>query len=167
MRVVEEIDLTVIQEYLRAIGSGVKLDPHAMPGPLDQHRAYRVLLDGADVADLVLYWEFQKYTKGESCKVTELLESSGSLKRVRSFIDGDPAKGFLPLDLRTIEHKEPVIVTDRLGSSFQYVIDGNHRIIAQHVSGKGFAEVPAFVCAHPNLREWAYVPIYYKRLWSV
>jgi hypothetical protein len=59
--------------------------------------------------------------------------------------------------LRTTPGLEPMLVAEALDRGPLYCIDGNHRLIAQHRSGKGFHEVPVFVLTHPKLMEWAYV----------
>jgi len=163
MKVTDDIDLATIQKHLRDTGSGVKLDPSGMPGPMDGHRGFKVLLDADDVRRLILYWEFEKYTRDKSCKVIDLLDSAASLERVKSFIDGNVAKRLPPVDLRTTPKMEPVIVTNDLQGPFLYHIDGNHRVMAHYFSQKSFQDVPALVCAHPKLLEWAYIPMYYKR----
>jgi len=38
-----------------------------------------------------------------------------------------------------------------------YGIDGNHRLVAQFLSSKGFDEVPVYDCTHAKMLEWAYV----------
>jgi len=141
MRIICSVEIATIQDHLKDLGSGVKLDPGSMPGPPDAHRGFKVLLDADDVQNLVLYWEFQNVTRDKSCRVTDLLDSAASLERVKSFIEGDAAKGFISMDLRTAPKTEPVIVTNDLEGPFLYHIDGNHRVIAQYLSKKGFQDV--------------------------
>jgi hypothetical protein len=43
-----------------------------------------------------------------------------------------------------------------------YIIDGNHRVIAQQLGGKGFQDVPVYVGVHPKMLRWAYLPPNFK-----
>lgn len=163
MRVTESVGISTIQKHLKAMAAGVSLDPKRMPGRPDHYQGFRVRLDADDVNKLVLWWEFENHTNGKSCKLIDALESASFLPKVKSFLKGAHAQGRGPSDLRTLPNMEPVIVTNDLGSKFLYSIDGNHRILAQHLSQKGFQDVPAFVCVHPKMLEWAYIPRCYKR----
>lgn len=161
MRIVERVPIDAIQRHLKSQHSGVGLDLAAMPGPPCDYLGYKVSLD--DARKIVLYWEFERYTSGGTCRLNDLLPPARSLERVRRFLDGDPARGFPPADLRVLRDKELAIVTNDLQGEFLYVIDGNHRVIAQHFSGRGLQGVAAFVCQHPEMMKWAYVPTYYQR----
>ena len=163
MKVVEPIEIAAVQRHLTTMHTGVSLNLVDMPGKPDEYRAFKVLLDSEDVERLVLWWQFEKDTKDESFRLTDVLESAAMKPRVKSFVDGNPSKSQMPADLRTLPNMEPVIVTNDLESSFLYLIDGNNRTLAQHLSGKGFQDVPAYVCVHPKMMAWAYIPKYYKR----
>lgn len=71
---------------------------------------------------------------------------------------GDSERGWGPLDLRTAPNFEPVLLTNDVMRGPLYGIDGNHRLVAQFLSGKGVAEVPVYVCFHAKMLEWAYIP---------
>jgi hypothetical protein len=163
MHILESVELTVIQEHLKRKGTGVKLDPKDLPDPLDAHRGYRAILDEADIQRLVLWWEFQKVTTDESCRVVDLFKTAASQERVRSFMDGNDEKGFGPFDLRTAQGREPVIVTDKRDGPILYCVDGNHRLMAQYFSQKPFQDGRVLVWMHPRILNWAYVPGYWKR----
>ena len=163
MKVMELIEITTVQRHLSARHSGVSLNLSAMPGAPGEYRAFKVLLDSEDVKRLVLWWEFENHTKDKSCYLVDVLESAAINPRVKSFVDGNPSKGQKAVDLRTLPDMEPVIVTNDLESRFLYLIDGNHRTLGQHLSGKGFQDVPAYVCVHPKMMDWAYIPKYHKR----
>jgi hypothetical protein len=163
VRVTESVGISAIQKHLKTVAAGVLLDLRSMPGRPAEYKGFAVRLDADDADKLVLWWEFENHTNGKSCRLTDALESVSSLPKVKSFLEGTRPQGRGPSDLRTSPNMEPVIVTDDLGSKFLYSIDGNHRILAQHLSQKGFQDVPAYVCVHPKMLEWAYIPRCYKR----
>lgn len=163
MRVIAHIEVSAVQDHLRQQATGVSLNIEDMPGPAADYKAYRVILDSGDASRIVLWWEFQKHTKEHSCRLTDLLESAATLKKAQPFIHGDRSRGFLPGDLRTLPNREITILTNDLASDFLYLIDGNNRLVGHFLLHKTIQDVPAVVCAHPKLMEWAYVPIYYKR----
>jgi hypothetical protein len=156
LRILENVQISLIQNHLKVKGSAVSLDLNAMPGRPDEYRGFRAQLDAGDVDNLILWWEFENHTIAGNCKVTDALPSAASLEKVTSFIEGNPAKGFGPIDLRTAQNMELVIVANDLQST-----------IAQHLSQKNFQDVSAFVCVHPELLKWAYIPMYYKKLWKL
>jgi hypothetical protein len=160
MRIVETVGIDTIAQHLLLRGSAVSLP--VMSGPLEDHQGLRVLFDASDYDRLILWFEFRKYTDGVRCKLTDMPDTLASCHRVKSFIDGDPALRSAPVDLRTTPNLEPVIVTDNLQDSILYAIDGSHRIAAQHLSHRGFQDVPAFAWVHPRMLEWAYIPPLHK-----
>jgi hypothetical protein len=157
---VKNVKPITVDEYLallQAKKSGVPLDLATMPGPRDLYGAFSAQLERDDVYRLYLWFQFRKYTGGPDSKLTDVTEAADREPRVRRFIDGDPKKGLGPADLRTSPGLEPMLVAEGLHCGPLYGIDGNHRMIAQHRSGKGFQDVPVFVLTHPRLMEWAYV----------
>ena len=160
MKSVERTDIVIIQNHLKSHSTGVGL-------PLDfvkaeECQAFKVRLEEVDVKKLVLWFEFKKYTTDESCKITDIVAAGYAQERVQRFIVGHPQKGYGPADLKTSHNLQPVVVTDSLESEVLYLIDGNHRTIAQHVTNKGFQDVEAFVCIHPNMLRWPYIPRRYR-----
>ena len=156
MRVIEEIQIDTIHTHLKIKKSGVSLDLSSMPGRANEYKGHRVLLDTLDVDNLILWFEFGKYTLDENCKITALQESARSLDRVKSFTN-------VQFDLSDSQNMELVILTDDVQSDVLYIIDGNHRAIAQKLVHNDFYDVPAFVCSHPELLSWSYIPSPYKR----
>lgn len=162
MRATERVSIRVIQKHLEQQASGVRLNLADMPGDPDEYRGFKASLGEDDAEKLVLYWEFQDHTKDRSCRLTDVLESAASIERVKPLLEGNSSKGYGPIDLRSVPNKEPTILTDDLTSRFLYVIDGNHRTIAHYLGEKSFETVPVYVCVHPQLLNWAYLPNYYK-----
>lgn len=154
---VKPIDIETVAHHLKITGSAVSL-----PFSLGEYQAFHVTMDEGDERKLILWWENEKETKDLSCRLVDSNEGTGNASRVDSFMKGD-GKQFRPADLRILANKEPVAVTDELQSDFWYLIDGSHRSIAQFRSQKSFQNVKLYVCVHPNIKRWPYVPNYYKQ----
>jgi hypothetical protein len=156
LKVHQGIDFDVVEEHLRAMRSGVRLRECALPGDRDEYRSFRVELELADLPKLVLWWEFERHTTDQNCRLATLLPSAATLERLEKCSD-----------LRIIRNRELVLLADDLQGSFLYIIDGNHRAIAQHLYHGSFEGVSAYVCVYPGIRAWAYVTRYYKRRWGL
>jgi len=154
---VEPVTIEVCQEHLRKLGTGVSLDLASMPKPADSYAAFRPSLEDSDVDRIFLSFEFQKHTKDRTAKLTDALPESASKKRIRRLIEGDATKGWEPIDLRFASGFEPVLLTNHVTCGPLYGIDGNHRMVAQFLSRKGFDGIPVYVCTHPRMLEWAYI----------
>lgn len=133
-----------------------------MPGRPEEYVGYRAILDDKDTSNIAVYWQFQEHTQDETCRLFDLLETAKDIPRVKNFTEGVPSKGYGPVDLRTLPDREPTIVTNSLDSHLLYVIDGNNRTIGHYLRHGSLAGVPAFVCVHPRMLEWAYIPEYWK-----
>lgn len=155
---IESVTIEACQKHLREQGTGVSLDLASMPKPPDGYRAVRAILEDSDLDRIFLWFEFRKHTKDGSAKLTDALPESASEKRISRFIAGDSTKGWTPIDLRTTPNFEAMLLTNDVMRGPLYGIDGNHRLVAQFLSGKGFADVPVYVCFHPKMLEWAYIP---------
>ena len=156
----KNVKLIAVDEYLtllRVKESGVLLELATMPHPIEQYAAFCAQLERDDVDRLYLWFEFRRYTAGTGSKLTDVTDAADHVKQVRSFIDGNPNLGKGPADLRKSPGLEPMLVAESLHRGPLYAVDGNHRIIAQHRSGKDFEDVPVFVLTHPSLMKWAYV----------
>jgi hypothetical protein len=156
MKDVTRVEVLAVQHHLDAHGTGV-----ALPWPLPECAAFHVHLEPDDVSKIVLWFEFEKYTKDSTCNLTDALPAAADDKRTKSFIAGD-SLGRKPIDLGQAKGFEPVMVTEELKSDLLYVIDGSHRLLAQQLSHRGFDGVGAFVCLHPQALHWAYIPVYHK-----
>src|SRR5438445_281038 len=155
----KNIESITVDEYLLLLKerkSGVLLDLATMPGPRESYTAFSARLERDDVNRLYLWFQFRKYTGGPDSKLTDVTDAADREDRVRSFLDGDPTGDKGPADLWTLRGLEPMLVAEGLHCGPLYGIDGNHRMIAQHRSGKGFHDVPVFVLTHPRLMEWTY-----------
>ncbi len=161
MKIIESIPLDLVLAHLDRTHSAVR-PPIDELFRRDDYTACRSTLDDSDLERLILYWEFKIHTKNGTCRVADTLPSSAVHDRIRSFIHGNPERGYPPADLRSTRDLEPVIVTNDVKSHILYLIDGNHRVIAQRLSGKGFQGVPVYVCVHAKMLAWPYLPPNFK-----
>jgi hypothetical protein len=157
MRNLQPTTIQACQGHLRRQRTGVSLDLAHMPGPVSDYTAFNAELDQADLDRIFLWGEHRIHTAGETAKLTDAKPEAAGHKRIKPLIEGDAAKGWEPIDLRTATGFEPTFVTNDLEKGPLFGIDGNHRLIAQFLMGKGFDGVPVFVCTHPRMLEWPYV----------
>lgn len=167
MKIQDTVEIEVIQDHLHATQSGIRLEVASDPGHLRVHKGFKGTLDADDVSKLILWWEFQKHTVNQNCTLTGLLPSAATLPRVKSFVEGDPSRGHNPLDLTSAKNLELVLATNDVKNGWLYIIDGNNRAIAQTIRNIPFQDVPVFVCEHPAMERWAYIPVHYKKLWNL
>jgi hypothetical protein len=175
LRNIGSIDIATIQEHLAEQESGIAFtrsptspaEFYELPWHPNEYQGFRVSLDDGDVNRLVLWRGFAFQTHHRSCKLMDIFTPIDSLdsaiqRRVRPFIEGVPASGKGPLDLRTTANMAIVMVSNDFEGNILYIIDGNHRSIAQYLTNKGFKDIPAFVCIHPRMWEWKYGPPKHK-----
>lgn len=157
MRLVEPVPIETYQEHLWKQGSGVRLDLSSMPRPVDGYTTFRATLDDGDLDRIFLWYEFRKHTKNGTTKLTDALPESAEEQRIRQILKGDEIAGWQRINLRAVSNFEPSLLTDDATHGPLCVIDGNHRLVAQLLSGNGFDGVSVYVCIHANMLEWAYV----------
>jgi hypothetical protein len=167
MLLLDSVTIEACQDHLRRQGTGVSLDVASMPKPADGYATFRATLEDGDVDRIFLWFEFRKHTKNGSGKLTDALLEFISEKRIRRLVEGDKAKGWGPIDLRTASRFEPMLLTNDVVHGPLYAIDGNHRLVAQFLSRRGLAEVPVYVCTHAKMLEWEYITdaarVWYKQ----
>lgn len=167
LKIQEAIEIVTIQEHLNATRGSVRLDSPSMTRYAGEYKGFKGTLDANDLNKLILWWQFQKHTVDENCRLTDLLPSASTLPRVRSFIEGDPSKSLAPLDMTSAYNMELVLVTNDVPNGWLYIIDGNNRAMAQTIRSLPFQGIPVFVYSHPAMDRWRYIPVYYKRLWNL
>jgi hypothetical protein len=94
---------------------------------------------------------FMNQTQGRSCRVQDVIQSASAIPRVASFITAG-------VDLRLRTGLELVLVATELHCVPLVAIDGNHRAMAQRLTYGGIEGVPAFLCIHPAIGQWEFVP---------
>lgn len=157
MKNINPIRVEEFQALLRRNGSGVLFDPLPIPAPIDTYTAFRATLESLDLDRIFLWPQFKADTAGNTGKLTDALPESASKERVKPLIEGDATKGWGPIDLRKAVEFEPMLVTNDLVRGSLQAIDGNHRMIAQFITGKSFDGVTVYVCVHPMMMNWPYV----------
>lgn len=157
MQIISEISVDQVVSQLKQNGTSVGLPEFA-----GEYRCYRGILSDGDLPGLVMWFENEKHTEAGSCLLPDLHESRREAPRVASFIHGNPQKGFAPADLRTLPGREPVLLGFRSDVPFFYAIDGNNRLQAHYLTHRSVEGVPVFLCVHPEVQNWAYIPRYHK-----
>lgn len=150
-----EVDISVIQRHEETTASNARLGYYHMDChcPTNEFRCFRVGLEQQDEDNLFLLGltEFVNQTQSQSCRLRDVVRDASSIRRVESFITAR-------LDLRSGIGLELVLVGSDLHGAPLVIIDGNHRAIAQYLTHGSVDGVPAFVCVHPAIRHWPFVP---------
>ena len=136
-----------------------------LPSATSELRAHRATLEPSDADAVMLWWEFQDHTTAASCWLRDLLPSASQLDRAASFLVGSESVERGPVDLRSATGIEPVLVSG--GSpDWLYVLDVNHRLIAQWLAHRDLGGVDVDLVIEPRLKEWAYNPTAHKPAWQ-
>lgn len=157
MHLLDQVPTDLVRQHLQKTHTGVGLPDFA-----GEYCCYRGLLSDGDLPGLVMWFENEKHTAGGSCLLADLEESRRHAPRVASFIEGNPNKKFGPADLRSMADRELVLLSFDTNANFYYAIDGNNRLQAHYLSHRSIESVPAFLCVHPEVQNWAYIPRYHK-----
>ena len=134
------------------------MDKHC---PLREFECFNCKLEADDVERLFLLGQFAKHTTNLTGKTKDIefdTLSEHSKARVQSFLAPVKESGFRPLDLPQSPELALVVVTSDLENAGFTTIDGNHRSIAHYLQTKSMDGVPVFICVHPNISKWGYVP---------
>ena len=95
--------------------------------------------------------EFINQTRGQSGRLRDLLPTASTVQRVASLITAG-------VDLLSRSGLELVLVAADLQGAPLVAIDGNHRAMAHFLAYNSVEGVPAFVCVHPAIGQWHFVP---------
>lgn len=155
MVVVEEVDIATVQRHEETTASNARLGGYHMDRhcPTSEFRCYRVQLERSDEDRLFLLGltEFTNQTRGQSCRLRDVLPTASAIQRVASFSS-------VAVDLRSRPGLELVLVAAELRNAPLIAIDGNHRAMAQFLTYGTVEGVPALVCAHQAIGQWHFVP---------
>ena len=155
MIVVCEVTIADVQHHEQATASNARLGGYHMDRhcPTNQLLCYRVQLERPDEDRLFMLGltEFINQTRGQSCRLRDVLPGASAIQRVASFITAG-------INLRSRSGLELVLVAAELQCAPLVAIDGNHRAMAQFLAHGSVEGVPAFVCVHPAIGQWPYVP---------
>lgn len=155
MKIIESASLETLRSHEQATGANVRLGGYHMDlvCPTSEFQLLRVTLDDSDLTRLFLLGitEFAEYTAARSCRVPDLLPEAGQVGRVASFVRDKvdlPARADLALLIVSPDPRAgPLVLTD-----------GNHRVMAHYLTHHNVQGVPAFVCVHPKIRGWNFMP---------
>lgn len=152
MKIIERIELPLIRRHERQTKANVTLGGYKMDicCPVAEFKLMRCVLELDDIHRLFVLAEFSKHTNGECMVKAATAETIGN-PRVASF-----AKDMV--DLRKTAGLDLLIVSADASRSPLLIIDGNHRAIWQYLTYQSIHGVPAFVCSHPRINDWGYVP---------
>ncbi|MDB4439372.1 DUF1364 domain-containing protein [Planctomicrobium sp.] len=152
MKLIKEVNIETVTDHLESLDTGV---PVWHP---EECHAWLVELDDSDTAKIAI-WPSKGFPSDiPPRRLHNLQQCALSNPRIASFCNGNPETNLPPVDLRTSEGLEPVIITDDLSSEILMVIDGTHRLSAQYLSGKGIQGVKAYVCVDRNISNSKHFP---------
>ena len=155
MIVVGEVDISEVQRHEQATESYARLGGYHMDShcPTHEFRCYRGQLEQQDDDRVFLLGltEFVNHTRCQSCRLQDVVPAASAIQRVASF-------SIAGIDLRSRAGLELVLVAAELHGAPLIAIDGNHRAIAQFLARGSVEGVSAFVCVHPAIGQWNYVP---------
>jgi len=152
MQILKEVEVEVVQKHEMEIKANARLGGYDLDKycPLSEFKAFRVCLERVDADRLYLLSQFAEYTKAQTCKLLDALPETASNPRVATFISR--------IDLRSAVKLELVIISVNARRGPLVIIDGNHRAIAHWLTHKCIHGVPAYVCEHPNVNQWPFLP---------
>jgi hypothetical protein len=158
MEIVGEVNVLEIQQHEAATEANVRLGGYRMDEccPTSEFKCCRVRLEHGDLDRLFVLGDFAKYTKGKSCRLQDVTQDAEKLEKVASFMHGDGRRG--SVDLCSATGLELLIVCRELQDAPLIIYDGCHRAIAQYLKYRSMSGVPAYVCVHPAIDLWGYVP---------
>ena len=163
MKIIEKVSLSIVQAHEKSNGANSVLGDYGMDEhcPPHEFECFKCLIEVHDVERLFLLGEFARHTSSQTGKTKDIEFDSLSREsktRVNSFLDPDDASGFHPLDLPKSPALALVVVTSDLENGCYTTIDGNHRSIAHFLQTGSVDGVPVFICVHPKISNWGFVP---------
>jgi hypothetical protein len=156
MKIIDnDLDICVLRQHEKNTQSNVTLGSYHLDKhcPLEEFAIHRVRLEADDCNRLFMLGEFAKYSKDRSGRLHDVQTlDERAEKKIASLIASS-------VDLRSRDNLELVIVSADAQTGSLVIIDGNHRAIAQYRIFGHTVDVPSFVCIHPNVNQWPFVPL--------
>lgn len=153
--------LAELQQHERACKASVVLGSHGLAPP-ETFSLRKALIEPDDADKLhLLNCGFAACTQGQSGRLADLdaeLLPPETRQRADSFLRPAPDSGRRPLDLRAAPQLALLLACADADNGPWVIIDGNHRAIAQQLRHGSLAWVPVFLCIHPAIATWSYVP---------
>jgi hypothetical protein len=152
VKAISPITLEEFGTLLKKKGNAVPWYPPEIAQPVSGFLCYLASLEASDEDRVFFWWQHQVHTVGQTGKWTDVLPNAAeNSDRIRDFLEGNLAKGYVPVDLRTADGFEPMFITHDFDLGPLLAIDGNHRLEAQRISGEGLAGAMCYVCCHPAI----------------
>ena len=153
MEILRIAGVNEVKAHEAATHANVRLGGYNMDQccPLSEFKAFSVRLEASDLDRLLLLnCGFAGDTKGQTCKLRDVLPGVVAHERVRNVID----KACFPVS--TDQAILIVSADEKCGPLTIY--DGNHRAMAQYLMRRTVNDVLAYVCVHRRISEWGFVP---------
>ena len=149
----QRVELRDVEQHELKTGANSRLGSYGMSDvcPVNEFECFKGAFEVDDLERLFLLGMFAKHTRDHSGRLRDVLESMSENDRVGSFFDAK-------VDVATRPELAVVAVTDDLYRGSLTLIDGNHRSISQFLRQRTIEGVPAFVCVHPQIRRWGFLP---------
>jgi hypothetical protein len=148
--------LAGLRRHERACKSSVLLGSHSLPPP-ESFSLHHAVIEPEDADKLhLLNCGFAACTEGRSGRLADLdasLLPPETRQRAASFA----------ADLRFAPGLALVLACADAVSGPWVIIDGNHRAIAQQLRHGSLNWMPVWLCAHPEIATWAYVPASFRQ----
>lgn len=155
MRIIESVPVSVVQEHEKQVGANVRLGGYHMNliFPPEEFETSIAVLDDNDLNRLFLLGNFAHLTKGRTCKVKNIVLSSGTstIEKVEGIISQGAHLGLA-------SQPEIVMVTVDAQRGPWVITDANHRTISWFLTHASIHGVLAYVCEHSQINEWGFVP---------
>jgi hypothetical protein len=156
MRIIESVDLDTLQVHEKATNCNVKLGSYKMDQicPIAEFQINWVLLDDSELERIFLLGEFGKMTHNKTNRLIDVMDllPDDTTKRIDERILSRN------LDIRLQRNESLMIVATNIEDGPLTIIDGNHRAMNHFKKHNNIQDVPAYVCVHPNISRWPFVP---------
>src|SRR5258708_3879049 len=88
MRIHHSVELRVVQAHEQITQANVRLGGYHMDKTclLNDFKSWRACLESNDISRLFLLYDYAKYTKRNTCRITDLLSDASSIPKVASLI---------------------------------------------------------------------------------
>ncbi|XOF33677.1 MAG: nucleotidyltransferase family protein [Candidatus Electrothrix sp. YB6] len=163
MKILHPLSLEELRKHEQNCETSVVLGSHEMDrhAPTDAFKLYKAMLEPEDTDSVYLLdCDFVPWTEGYTGRLRDFDQKKAddsTRKRIESFITHSEQSGKQPVDLRSSPQLALTLICAQPDGPW-VIIDGNHRALAQYRQYGSLADVPAYVCVHPEIGDWRYIP---------
>ncbi len=164
MNIIETVNLTEIRQHEQTCRANVILGGYGMAThcALKEFQLYKAILEVDDTSNLfLLNCGFAVNTHGQTGKVKDIkIEtlSNASKSRINAFTKSPAKCRKYAIDLRHSPQLALILVCAEAKNGPWIIIDGNHRAISQYLSYGDLRDVTGYLCVHPQINKWPYIP---------